>query len=57
MTTESKDDAVQPASGIAVPELLRDVATLIEESKRRAAQHLNAELTALYWASDWRATF
>lgn len=49
MTTDNKDDAVQPASGIAVPELVRDIATLIEESKRRAAQHLNAELTGLYW--------
>lgn len=31
------------------PILLTDIRTLIEESRRRVAQNVNAELTQLYW--------
>lgn len=46
MTTETKDLALL---GSAAPDLVRDVATLIDEARQRAAQHVNAELTELYW--------
>ena len=49
MTADGNDPGSQPTFAIAAPDLVQDITTLIEDARKRAAQHVNAELTELYW--------
>jgi len=49
MIVDGNDPGAQPTLAIVAPDLVQDITTLIEDARKRAAQHINAELTELYW--------